>query len=124
MRSMDPHVDQKQISAKRVVMQIPSNMFPPPSTSAQQLASQLPSQIDAPPSEAREAFHDFVGQTLFGQMLASMRKTVEKPAYLHGGQAEEIFQSQLDQLLVEDITDASAASIADPMYELFTLRRG
>lgn len=103
-------------------MQIQQNMFP--TAAAHPSAAQLAPPADGPTSEAREAFHDFVGQTLFGQMLSSMRKTVEKPAYLHGGQAEEIFQSQLDQLLVEEITDASAESIADPMYELFTLRRG
>lgn len=73
--------------------------------------------------ELQESFKQFVGQTLFGQMLSSMRQTVEKPAYFHGGQTEEIFQQQLDQVLVEDITDASADKIADPMFELFNLRR-
>lgn len=71
----------------------------------------------------REAFQDFVGQTLFGQMLQSMRSTVGKPAYFHGGRGEEVFQKQLDQLLVEKISDASASKVADPMYDLFTLQR-
>lgn len=71
----------------------------------------------------RESFQQFVGQTLFGQMLSSMRKTVDQPAYMHGGQTEKIFQQQLDQIMVEDITEASADTIADPMFELFTLRR-
>ena len=71
----------------------------------------------------REAFRDFVGETLFGQMLSAMRSTVDKPAYLHGGQTEEIFRQQLDQIMVEDITESSASSIADPMYELFTSTR-
>ncbi len=71
----------------------------------------------------REAFQDFVGQTLFGSMLASMRKTLDKPAYMHGGRAEEVFQQQLDQHIVEDMTQASAASISDPMFDLFNLQR-
>jgi len=71
----------------------------------------------------REAFRDFVGQTLFGQMLSSMRSTVGKPAYFHGGRAEEIFSEQLDQVLVEQITDASASTVADPMFELFIMQR-
>lgn len=71
----------------------------------------------------REAFHDFVGQTLFGQMLSSMRSTVGKPAYFHGGRGEEVFQQQLDELLVEKISDASASSVADPMFELFQMQR-
>jgi peptidoglycan hydrolase FlgJ len=64
-------------------------------------------------------FTQFVGQTLFGQMLSSMRDTQEKPAYFHGGRAEEIFQSQLDQVLVEELTAASGDSIAGPMFDLF-----
>lgn len=85
-----------------------------------------PSTLGAPPppvDPTREAFRDFVGQTLFGQMLSSMRSTVGTPAYFHGGRTEEIFQQQMDQILVEDITEASADTIADPMYELFSLRR-
>lgn len=78
-----------------------------------------PPETDA----TREAFTDFVGQTLFGSMLSSMRKTVGKPAYMHGGRTEEVFQQQLDQVLVEDLTQASASSIADPMYELFNMNR-
>jgi len=71
----------------------------------------------------REAFRDFVGTTLFGQMLSSMRETVGKPAYFHGGRTEEIFQQQLDEIMVDDLTKNSAAKIADPMFELFQLRR-
>jgi len=79
---------------------------------------------DATPTDPlREAFRDFVGQTLFGQMLSSMRSTVGKPAYFHGGRAEEVFSEQLDQVLVEQITEASASTVADPMYELFSMQR-
>lgn len=74
-------------------------------------------------SELQEAFTDFVGQTLFGSMLASMRETVGKPAYFDGGRTEEVFQKQLDQQIVEQLTDASAESIAEPMFELFNLQR-
>ncbi len=70
-----------------------------------------------------DAFQDFVGQTLFGQMLQSMRSTVGKPAYFHGGRGEEVFQQQLDAVLVEEISKASSSMVADPMYELFRLQR-
>lgn len=73
--------------------------------------------------ELREAFDDFVGQTFFGQMLSAMRKTVEKPAYFHGGRAEEVFQSQLDQVLAEKMGEASASQFTQPMFELFTMSR-
>lgn len=71
----------------------------------------------------REAFDDFVGQTFFGQMLSSMRETVGKPAYFHGGRMEEAFQGQLDQLLAEKLSDASAEQFSNPMFELFSLHR-
>ena len=74
-------------------------------------------------SELRKNFTQFVGETLFGSMLASMRKSVGKPAYMHGGRTEEVFQSQLDQAIVEELTEASADTIANPMYELFYLQQ-
>ncbi len=66
--------------------------------------------------EVQQAFRDFVGQTFFGQMLKSMRSTQGKPAYFHGGQAEEVFRGQLDQTIAEHMTTASADQIADPMF--------
>lgn len=73
--------------------------------------------------ELREAFDQFVGETFYGQMLASMRKTQGKPAYFHGGRAEEIFQGQLDQVLAEQLTKANANTLSGPMFELFSLQR-
>ena len=72
---------------------------------------------------ARDTFRQFVGETVFGQMLSSMRKTVEKTPYMHGGRAEEVFQGQLDQELSTKITEQSAGRFADPMFELFMLQR-
>ncbi len=98
-----------------------------PPSSAEELQSLAQGAGAASPSKAdaklRETFDSVVGQTLFGQMLRSMRKTVRKPAYFHGGRAEEVFQQQLDQVLAEKISQASASRFTDPMYELFTLSR-
>jgi peptidoglycan hydrolase FlgJ len=66
--------------------------------------------------EVRDAFRQFVGEAFFGQMLKSMRSTQGKPAYFHGGHGEEVFQSQLDQIMSEKMTEASADTIADPMF--------
>ena len=85
-------------------------------------ASSLPSPA-APRSEVRQAFDDFVGQTFFSQLLAEMRKSVAKPAYLHGGATEEIFQGQLDQVLSEKLSAATAEQFSGPMFELFMLPR-
>jgi len=71
----------------------------------------------------KETFSDFVGQTFYGQLLASMRKTVGKPAYFHGGRAEEVFQGQLDQMLAERMSDSTADRFSGPMFELFQMQR-
>lgn len=75
------------------------------------------------PGELREAFDQFVGESFYGMMLKSMRESVSKPAYFHGGRAEEIFQGQLDQMLSEQMSKANAASFTEPMFELFQLGR-
>ena len=73
--------------------------------------------------ELREKFDTFVGETFFSQMLGSLRKTVDKPAYFHGGRAEEVFQGQFDQMLSQELTKASAGQFSGPMFELFMLGR-
>ena len=80
---------------------------PEPASAQQQLA-------DA--KKVQETFRSFVGEAFFGQLLKSMRSTQGKPAYFHGGQAEEVFRSQLDQTLSQEMTAASADKIADPMF--------
>lgn len=66
----------------------------------------------------QHAYRDFVGKTFFGEMLKSMRSTVGKPAYFHGGQTEEVFRSQLDQHLADHMTESSADKFAEPMFRL------
>jgi Rod binding domain-containing protein len=78
---------------------------------------------DIEQEKLREAFHNFVGQTFFSQMLSSLRSTQAGAAYFNGGQTEKIFQGQLDQVLSEELTKSSADQIADPMFELFQLQR-
>lgn len=93
----------------------------PSAPSPQSLAAPPPGGKDTP--DVREAFTDFVGQTFFGELLKQMRATVDKPAYFHGGLGEDVFQSQLDQLLVERISDAAGPTFSEPMYELLMARR-
>ena len=66
--------------------------------------------------EVQKTFRMFVGEAFFGQMLEAMRSTQGKPAYFHGGRAEEVFRGQLDQALAEVMTESSAERIADPMF--------
>ncbi|HIQ19844.1 MAG TPA: hypothetical protein EYH34_01215 [Planctomycetes bacterium] len=88
-----------------------------------QVPAPRPPQERAEEPPLRDAFRSFVGQTLFGQLLRAMRETVGKPAYFHGGRAEEIFQGQLDQVLAERLAEAGGERIAQPMFDLFTMKR-
>lgn len=87
------------------------NQIKPLRASAQSAKEQLQGA-----EEVRDTFRQFVGEAFFGQMLKSMRSTQGKPAYFHGGHAEEVFQGQLDQMLSEKMTEVSADQIADPMF--------
>lgn len=93
--------------------------------SSPMLGAQTPQtpRAGAEGAELREAFDSFVGETFFGQMLKAMRSTQNKPAYFHGGRAEEMFQQQFDQALAGKLSTASADKLSGPMFELFTLER-
>jgi len=93
------------------------------SIAAESIGAEKVPAVASDGEEMRKAFQDFVGQTLFGQMISSMRSTQEDAAYFNGGRAEKIFQGQLDQILSEELSEAGAARISDPMYKLFQLRR-
>lgn len=68
-------------------------------------------------NETKEKFTQFVGETFFGQMIKAMRSTVGKPAYFHGGRAEEAFQGLMDQKLAEQLTESTADQFAGPMFD-------
>ena len=73
--------------------------------------------------EFRETFDKFVGQTLFGSLLKELRKSEQGAAYINGGQAERVFKGQLDQVLVERMSEASAETLTGPMYDLMMANR-
>ena len=50
-------------------------------------------------------------------MLKSLRSSAGKPAYFHGGQAEEIFQSQLDEVLISDLAKATGDSFSSDLFK-------
>lgn len=100
-----------------------SHVSGPPIHVSQGRAS-APATTIAPPTAdqvakaraTKEAFSQFAGATFFGQLLKSMRQTVGKPAYFHGGQAEEIFRSQLDQVIADHMTEAGGKSLSEGMF--------
>jgi len=96
------------------------------SLSQEQSGASLTQEVNAEGNQGetlREAFHEFVGQTFFAELIKSYRSTQQPSEYFHGGRAEEIFQGQLDQVLTEALSDRTAHTIADPMFDLFMAKR-
>ena len=86
----------------------------PPITPAAGVASSQPA--------LRETFQDFVAGTFYKQMLKSLRQSHTQPAYFHGGQAERVFQNQLDQQIAEDLARTQGAAFAEPLFQAFAQR--
>lgn len=78
------------------------------------------SALKTPGDQAtRDAFQEFVAGTFFQQMFKSLRETQDKPKYFNGGQAEEIFQSQLDQQLSTELAKKHGGALAGSLYDPF-----
>ena len=87
-------------------------------------AAVRPPVAQAPDGKLRKEFDTFMGEAFYGQLLSAMRKsTTGHAAYFHGGQAEETFRGQLDQVLATKMTEASASEFTGPMFELFQLQQ-
>jgi murein DD-endopeptidase MepM/ murein hydrolase activator NlpD len=67
-------------------------------------------------SAIRKACKDF--ESIFTyELLKSMRRTIEKCDLFHGGQAEEIYESMLDQELAKNIAGNGSSSISELLYQ-------
>lgn len=63
----------------------------------------------------RKACNEF--EAIFtNEILKSMRRTVEKSDLFHGGQAEEIYESMLDQELAKSMAGRGGNSLGELMY--------
>ncbi len=71
------------------------------------------------PKDLETSFQQAVGGLLFGQLIKSLRDGVGKPAYIHGGQAEEMFQTQMDQKLAETLATREGGTFVKELYQRF-----
>lgn len=92
-------------------------------TSQTTLPSGLSNDAGGDADATREAFDKFVGGTFYRQMLSEMQKSVGKPAFMHGGQAEETFRSELNSHLADKMAESSGKQLTGSMFELFNLQR-
>lgn len=69
-----------------------------------------------------DAFQKFVAGTFYKEMMKSMHKMHDKPAYFHGGQAEEMFQSQMDQHVAEDLAAKHGQALVEPLFNVFSAK--
>lgn len=74
------------------------------------------------PAEVRDTFQQFAAGTFYAQMLKSLRQTHGRPAYFHGGQAEEIFQTQMDQYLADVLARQHGSAVSEPLFRVFSVQ--
>src|SRR5882757_834094 len=67
----------------------------------------------------REKFQDFVGGTFYKEMLKALRAAQKPSKYMNGGQAEKVFQGQMDQQIAEDLARQYAGHLADPLFDSY-----
>src|SRR3979490_2770785 len=68
---------------------------------------------------AREKFQDFVGGTFYKEMLKALRAAQKPSKYMNGGQAEKVFQGQMDQQIAEDLARQYGGPLAAPLFESY-----
>ncbi|MDX1969141.1 MAG: rod-binding protein [Planctomycetaceae bacterium] len=73
-------------------------------------------------AELESTFQKMVGGLFFSQLMKSLRSTTGEPAYIHGGQAEKLFESQLDQVLIEDLAETKGSAFVGDLYAQFRLQ--
>jgi peptidoglycan hydrolase FlgJ len=91
-------------------------------TSAGAAANRLSGQSRGGKGDLKTNFQDFTAGTFYKEMLKSLRKMHGKPAYLDGGEAEKIFQGQLDQQVAEDLAHSHGGQWSDGLYQAFLHR--
>lgn len=73
------------------------------------------------PITQKQAFQEAVGGLFYAQMIKALRQGVGKPAYIHGGQAEEMFQEQMDQQVASNFARTHSAGFVEELYQRFLI---
>ena len=74
------------------------------------------SEHASPEEQLREAAEMFVSTSMIMPMFQELRSNPLSANLFHGGQAESIFQQQLDQVLSDRIASATRFDMVDAVY--------
>lgn len=99
----------------------PSSIAPSSAPLSSLLSSAKPSDT-RDEATLRKHFDAAVAGTFYRQMLQSLRKLHDKPAYFHGGQAEDMFRNQIDEQVADDLAARHGRAFTDPLFESFASR--
>ena len=106
-------------------MQIqPHTVKLPPGALASQggLSTEKPNIDTDKAGVVQEKFQDAVAGTFYRTMLKALRSTEKKPAYLDGGQAEDIFKGQLDEQFSDLLAKHNGAELSDALFQVMQQR--
>lgn len=92
----------------------------PTSGALLKLAQPRPGEAGTGPGKLEDKFQDFVAGTFYQSMIKAMRESQKPSKYFNGGQAEKIFQKQLDEQFAGEMAKASGKQLSGPLFDLFT----
>jgi hypothetical protein len=72
-------------------------------------------ELKPQPESAQQAMQQFVGETFYGMLLKQMRNTVLESDLLGNSSAKKMFQSQLDQTLVQELALHHSDFLSQPL---------
>lgn len=70
-------------------------------------------------TELRDVIDRTLGSVFYGPLLRAARNSSFKGTLGHGGQGEEMFQNQLDQVLAERAGRATATDLGDVLFNRY-----
>jgi len=72
-------------------------------------------QLKENPENATQAMQQFVGETFYGMLLKQMRNTVMASDLFGNSSAKQMFESQLDQTLVQELATHHSEFLSRPI---------
>jgi len=72
-------------------------------------------QLESEPESAEQAMQQFVGETFYGMLMKQMRNTVVQSDLFGNSSAKRMFESQLDQTLVQELATNHSEFLSRPI---------